>query len=805
MQFIRNLPIKRKLLLVTLATCGASLTVACTALFWFQSINFQKGFVAELESLGAVVAQNSAAPLAFEDKKSAVEVLSALKVKPHITSAAVFDAQNRFFAGFGAGLQPNEKLLPHSLGQVVFDGGDAHLILPIAVQDLPQGRLQLRARFEDKYRELLSLYILVLVAIVVGSLAVILIVSSTMQRIITGPIATLAEVARNVSEKEDYATRATIVGKDEVGLLTRTFNQMLDQIQSRDHRLRETQQRFEVAVRGSTDGIWDWDLATNAVYLSPRWKSMLGYADHEMPNTLDTFRGVVHPEDAEQVGDKMSAYLAGNDTTFEAEFRVRHPKGHDVWILSRGAALRDDQGKPARFAGSHTDITERKHAEQEVRLAREKFESLVNSIHGIVFEADPVTFQMLFVSDQAEAMLGYPTDLWLKEPKFWETHLHPDDREATLAACRHGIVKGEPFQIEFRMIAAGGHVVWMRESISLSVNRGKPIRLRGVAIDITQQKLAAEQISRMQSELLETSRLAGMAEVATGVLHNVGNVLNSVSVSATVVCDRLRRSDVGDLRLAAGMLNGKNGQLAQFLTSDPKGKLLPAFLSKVSERLVTERDQLVEEMASVGHNIEHIKEIVAMQQTYAKVFGVMEPVPPQSLVEDALRMNTAAFDRHGVRVIRKEDPDAPPVLVDRHKVLQILTNLVRNAKYAMDEQAPAEKRLEIEVGLGAPGYVAITVRDNGVGIAAENLTRIFGHGFTTKKDGHGFGLHSGALAARQMNGNLSVHSEGPGKGATFILEVPVALKTAQPSSAPADDVNEYENCSNRDACEGVLK
>ena len=226
------------------------------------------------------------------------------------------------------------------------------------------------------------------------------------------------------------------------------------------------------------------------------------------------------------------------------------------------------------------------------------------------------------------------------------------------------------------------------------------------------------------------------------------------------------------------MLEDQNGGLAQFLTDDPRGKLLPEYLAKASTLLATERNELVAEMADVVQHIEHIKEIVAMQQSYAKVFGVMEPVSPDSLVQDALRMNASAFERHGVQVIQQFEDNIPAVLVDRHKVLQILINLLRNAKYALDEQEPAEKRLEIIVGSGGGANVTITVRDNGIGIAPENLTRIFGHGFTTKKNGHGFGLHSGALAAKQMNGSLSVHSEGLGRGASFKLELPVAPAVA---------------------------
>lgn len=312
------------------------------------------------------------------------------------------------------------------------------------------------------------------------------------------------------------------------------------------------------------------------------------------------------------------------------------------------------------------------------------------------------------------------------------------------------------------------------EAVNDSVERQVEQRTADLQQEVRERIETQAKLEESHKQLIELSRQAGMAEVATGVLHNVGNVLNSVSVSATVVCDRLRQSEVDDLQRAASMLGGKNGRLAQFLTDDPKGKLLPEFLAKSSELLVAERNQLAAEMEGVVRHIEHIKEIVAMQQTYAKVFGVMEPVPPAELVQDALQMNESAFQRHGVRLVQQFEDSVPAVLVDRHKVLQILMNLLRNAKYAMDEQAPAEKRLEIQVRRTPGGNVAIVVRDNGIGIAPDNLTRIFGHGFTTKKDGHGFGLHSGALAARQMNGSLTVQSEGKGMGATFTLELPVA-------------------------------
>ena len=163
-----------------------------------------------------------------------------------------------------------------------------------------------------------------------------------------------------------------------------------------------------------------------------------------------------------------------------------------------------------------------------------------------------------------------------------------------------------------------------------------------------------------------------------------------------------------------------------------------------------------------------------MQQNFAKMSGAYENLSTGELTEDALRINSAAFERHRIQVVREFDESTPPVFVDRHKALQILINLISNAKYAMDAQPTNEKRLVIRVEPVVPDRVQITIRDSGVGIAPENLVKIFTHGFTTKKDGHGFGLHSCANAAKEMGGSLTAHSDGIGLGAAFVLELPAA-------------------------------
>jgi signal transduction histidine kinase/HAMP domain-containing protein len=320
-------------------------------------------------------------------------------------------------------------------------------------------------------------------------------------------------------------------------------------------------------------------------------------------------------------------------------------------------------------------------------------------------------------------------------------------------------------------VCPDGDTIWhMTTKVPWRNKDGEIIGTFGTSRDISDLKNAEAKIEETHKQLLEASRKAGMAEIATNVLHNVGNVLNSVNISATLVVDSVKKSKTSSLAKVVALLREHEGDLAAFITNDSRGKHVPALLAQLSEHLMAEQAAIVSELDSLRRNVEHIKEIVAMQQNYATFGGVKEVINVVNLVEDSLRMNVGALSRHRVEVIR-EFEEVPPLNVEKHKILQILVNLVRNAKYACNESGRADKRLTMRVANG-DGRVKISVIDNGVGIPPENLIRIFNHGFTTRKDGHGFGLHSGVLAAKEMGGSLTVHSDGPGQGAAFTLELP---------------------------------
>jgi PAS domain S-box-containing protein len=333
---------------------------------------------------------------------------------------------------------------------------------------------------------------------------------------------------------------------------------------------------------------------------------------------------------------------------------------------------------------------------------------------------------------------------------------------------------------------ADGHSTWALSSkIPLRDSGGAIVGTFGITKDITKSKQTEVALELARKDLMDATRLAGMAEVAIGVLHNVGNVLNSVNVSATDVMDRMRQFKVENLAKLCAMLREHRETLGAFLTHDPKGNRVIGYLETLAQSLDEQREHIIKELESLQKNVDHIKEIVAMQQAYATMVGVRESMEASTLMEDALRMNSGALARHDVQVIRAYQ-SVRPVIAERGKVLQILVNLIRNAKYACDERGQDGKTLTLGIENGENGRVRLVVRDNGIGILRENITRIFNHGFTTRVGGHGFGLHSSALAAKEMNGVLTVFSNGVGTGATFTLELPAAPASRATATSVAD-------------------
>jgi two-component system, NtrC family, sensor kinase len=268
------------------------------------------------------------------------------------------------------------------------------------------------------------------------------------------------------------------------------------------------------------------------------------------------------------------------------------------------------------------------------------------------------------------------------------------------------------------------------------------------------------------------ARVAGMAEVANSVLHDVGNVLNSLATSSHVLGERLENPILNDLPALAELLGEHETRLEGFLTNDPRGREIIPFLRQLADQWQTEQRFLAEEAASVEKMVRHVQEIIGSQQSLAGVSGVVAPTSIETLLSDALEMQASRIKDSGVIIERGGDAIGE-VLVDRVKTVQILVNLIRNAIDALENSEPDRRRIRLLTEPGPRnGVFSIHVEDEGSGIAPRDFVHIFQYGYTTKVGGHGFGLHASALAAQEMGGWLSAKSDGPGCGARLTLELP---------------------------------
>jgi PAS domain S-box-containing protein len=498
--------------------------------------------------------------------------------------------------------------------------------------------------------------------------------------------------------------------------------------------------------------------------------TLLGYSDAELAGM--STEDIVPAEDAAECAVRLERLWNAEEPFLDLERRYRRKDGSDVWVRSTTALVRDGERVDCRVEYLR-DVTQRRQLTAELIRQRTLLEAVIADLPMALVACDVAgnithynrvaATEMRWASAPSSASTAEAMDVFLMDGV---TPVAEEDRPLARA------LRGETItNLELTVVP---HELAPRTTLS-SARRlvdpdGETLGAVAVIQDTTERKYQEIELERVNKELITASREAGMAEVATNVLHNVGNILNSVNISSSIVAERVRQSKAGGVARLAGLMAEQGERLGEFMSSDPRGKRIPQYLAALGEQLAADQRTALEELVVLRDNLEHIKDTVAMQQSYAKLCGVTETVEVADLVEDSLRLNAGAFARHGV-ALQREFAAVPSINVDKHKVLQILVNLVRNAKYACDDSGRSDKLITLRIE-GTPGGVRIAVIDNGIGIPPENMGKLFQHGFTTRESGHGFGLHSGALAAQELGGTLRAESAGEGRGAAFILDLP---------------------------------
>lgn len=512
--------------------------------------------------------------------------------------------------------------------------------------------------------------------------------------------------------------------------------------------------------------------------------AMLDYTNEQLRR--ESIESLTHPDDLESTKAGLARLWRREVTHLDVEKRYIRKNGSPLWVRVTTSLVAGGGAEPECSVEFLRDISVRKEMAAALLQNQTLLATVVGDlpigllscdVRGQLTHCNRAAMELCGISPQDAAAAKrnpYPVTSQVFQAD-GKTPVPRDERPLARA------LRGEPCKdVEYVVVRPDGKVhIVLASSQRLVGPEGQPLGALAIEQDITERRQAEEELERVHKQLLTASRQAGMAEVATNVLHNVGNVLNSVNVSASMVSERIKRSKCTGLARVAQLFKDHAADLATFVSS-AQGKHLPAYLAELANELLVERDGAVAELAALRSNVEHIKEIVAMQQGYARLGGIIDTVDVRVLVDDSLRMNEGAFNRHGVTIVRDFE-DVPMVRVDKHKVLQILVNVIRNAKYACSESKGGdERRVTVRVR-PSNSAVLVSVIDTGIGIPRENLERIFGYGFTTRAEGHGFGLHSSALAARELGGTLRAESPGPGMGATFTLTLPLAKPEPEPA------------------------
>ena len=644
---------------MVLAISSVLLVLAGISLFILQAWSLRQNYVRQIEASADLTSRNLAASVIAQDRSGAEQTLGSLRILPEINGAAILLNDGKRFATYADDRMLDSGLGQHASAQSIIKGSSLTLARPIEDQGKRLGMLFLSADFSAPYSELLLLYLGILLFVLAVSLVFAFFLSRWFHGFVSKPILKLAEVARKVADERDYSVRADSDGDDEVRVFTGAFNNMLARIQEQDGKLQkaqaelkeklkslhlevtervraESEQRKLTAIIDNTpDFIGTIDSLGRILYLNAAARNMLGLGANSNIGSLRLSE--LHPPWAAKLVSTEGIPAAIHSGSWSGETAIRHTDGREVHVSEVIIAHKGSNGGLEQLSMVMRDFTERRRAEEALRLAELKFRGLVEQLPSVTYQtALGDSCSLSYVSPQVFPILGYTPEEWMESKELWAQQIHPDDKQVRSLAETTARETGK-FSAEYRMFTKDGELRWLREqALFVSGNAEMPDSIFGSLIDITDTKLNDARLAELNTKLLETSRMAGMAEVATGVLHNVGNVLNSVNVSAGIVLNKLRQSKADKLTKAAGLLEANRQDLGTYLTVDPNGRKLPGYLAKLGSFLTTENSELLAEVDQLSHNIEHIKEVVAMQQSYAKVSGVFENLKPDDLVEDAL-------------------------------------------------------------------------------------------------------------------------------------------------------------------------
>ena len=536
---------------------------------------------------------------------------------------------------------------------------------------------------------------------------------------------------------------------------------------SKERQLRE---RLSVATQAAGLQSWEYDFKQSQV----TWLDLGSEQGEPTPDAVHAAGKAMFdqilPEDLKAGIELTDAATKRRDPMMSMRSRRRDADGNLRYIQMYQRFIYDENGERLRALGANLDVTESYQRQAELEALSIRFGIATRAAKAGVWEWQEGSDKVWW-NETMYAIYGLPVETFQPNLAAVVAMIHPDDLALADAAWNDALQESSPMHVQFRIIRPDASMVHL-DSLAAVVtdSHTSQRRLVGIILDIS-ERVAAEQRERLlQKQLREASHQSGMAEVATGVLHNVGNVLNSLGVASSTVQARLKSSQFDRVEKIAALLEAHRGALGDFLANDARGKRLPEYMIALGVQLKKDAESVQEEVDAISGHVQYLCEIVQAQQSYARVGGAEEAVNVRELVDAALTLK--GQELNGVE-IRREIAEMPEVWTDRYKLLQIVVNFIGNACDAMAAHGSGVRRMAIRAQV-VRGQLEITVEDSGIGIPADLLPRIWEFGFTTKEHGHGFGLHTSAVSAQQLGGTIAADSAGPGLGAVFRVKIPVS-------------------------------
>jgi PAS domain S-box-containing protein len=719
MQNLRDRPIRQKITVMIMMIAGVVLLLAFAALFCFQAYTLKQHSAHELAVVGEITAHNCAAAVMFKDEDAAAEILGGLRTMRQIVSARLELVNQHRLAFFGATRDEAEIKGARLRSGFRINGDRILLAQPVVLSGTREGTLYLLADLHATTSQLLKLYGCIFALVLIASLLVAFVLSSQFLRFVTDPILRLAGTARTIADHKDYSVRANKVCGDEVGVLTDAFNQMLAQIQSQDSALRGSEEKLAQAQRIAHLGYWERDFDADHIRWSDETYCIFGLEPEESIVAFDRFQKLIHPEDREMVMQAVTKALKGGPR-YDAEYRIIRPDGELRFVHSQGDVVRDESGQPRRMFGTAQDITERKHAEEALRKAEQKYRAIFEDAIEGIFQTTP-DGKYLSVNPALARMYGYdsPEELITTVSDIGQiVYVNPERRNEFKALIE---AQGYAELFEYEVYRKDRSKIWLSENARAVRDASGVIQYyEGTVEDITQRK-RVEEVERANK---------AKSEFLSRVSHELRTPLNAIL-------------GFGQLLERQNPTETQRPRLRHILNA---GKHLLELINEVLDisRIESGRMQL-----SI--------EPVCVADALTEALDLMRPLAAERSIQLSM---AASLDRSVF------------VLADRQRFKQVLLNLLTNGvKYT-----PISGAVSVSYSSNGNNNVRMLVHDTGPGIPNEKLQRLFTPferlgAEQSNVEGTGLGLALSQRLMQAMGGSIGVDSTVD-KGSTFWLELP---------------------------------